>query len=268
MNRGNGKGAYNLLKSRAEMSNINPVPSYRAYGVTKKENVFTHLNEILAILLGWVIYIPYFFVIIVGTLFMIKLGGNTGIVFASFVGLLFVYFVLARNIRKRAKFIRKLRKQCRKFGYAFELKRSFLKGLRFNKKGIDLIVHTPYKRWYVRFMTPKRHRSHITILSKTEIEIKTNVTRNAIKAVLGLGNMKTKYVDYSFDEEFKSDRMDTQKVLLVNPVPLDMFKRDRDGARIPIGTGEKIYDYIMYSGSGFINALDREYNENKTRGRF
>ena len=262
------RSTFNLLKSNAEISKINPVPSYRAYGVTKRENIFTYLNELLAILLGWFIYIPCFVIIFIGTIFMVKLFGNTGIIFVFLTVLLFIYFVLGRNIRKRAKFISKLRKKCKRLGYAVEFKRNFIKGLKFNKKGIDLIVHTPYKRWYVRFMTPKKHRSHITFVSKYEIEIKTNVTRNAMKAVLGFGKTKVKRIGYSFDEVFKTDRMETQKVILVNPVPLDIFKMDIDGARIPIGTGEKLYDYIMFSGSSFINTLQREYDENKRRGRF
>ena len=269
MGRGSGKGTYNLLKTSSEMSNINPVPSYRAYGVRKRENLFTYLNEILAVLLGWFIYIPYFFVIFIGTWFFVKGLGNTGVILFFLIVLLFVYFVLARKIRKRAKFIIKLRKQCRKLGYAVELKRSFFKGLRFNKEGIDLIVHTPYKRWYLRFLTPKKHNSHITFLSKDKIEITTNVIRNNVKAVLGFGKEKTKQVDYFFNEEFKSDRIEIQKVLLVNPVPLDIFRKDTYGARIPIGAGERLYDdYVLFTGSSFINALEREYNENKTRGRF
>ena len=80
MNRGNGKGTYNILKTSSEMSNINPVPSYRAYGVRKRENLFTYLNEILAVLLGWFIYIPYFFVIFIGTWFFVKGLGNTGVI--------------------------------------------------------------------------------------------------------------------------------------------------------------------------------------------
>ncbi len=268
MARRENRSTYNLLKSSAEISKVNPVPSYRAYGVTKRENIFTYLNEILAVLLGWFIYIPLFAIILIGTVYMVMLWGSVGTVFLFLIGFIIIYFVLARNIRKRARFISKLRKKCKWFGYTVEFKRSFLKGLKFNKKGIDLIVHTPHKRWYVRFMTPKKHKSHITFVSKYEIEVKTNVTRNAMKAVLGLGKTKVKRIDYSFDEEFKLDRMPTQKVLLVNPVPLDMFKKDRDGGTIPIDTGEKLYDYIMFTGNGFINALEREYDENKTRGRF
>ncbi len=266
----NSRGSFNLLKSSAEISQsetsrINPVPAYRAYGVTKRENFFTVLNEILAIILGWYLYIPCFFIILVGTIFMIKLLGNTGVIFAFLVIILFIYFVLGRNIRKRASFVSKLRKKCKQLGYAFEFKRSFFRGLRFNNEGIDLIVHSPYKRWYLRFMTPKKHRSYITILNRNEIEVKTNVTRNHLKAVLGFGKIKVRRYDYSFKEVFNSDSIKTQKVLLINPVPLDMFKKDIDGATIPIGSGEKLYDYVMFSGSGFISDLQREYDESKKR---
>ena len=268
MGRRENRGTYNLLKLSSNVSKTNPVSRYRAYEVAKRENIFTKLNEILVVLLGWFIYILLFTIILIGTVFMVMVGGSIGIVFLFLTGFLFVYFVLARNIRKRAKFISKLRKKCKRFGYAFEFKRSFLKGLKFNKKGIDLIVHTPYKRWYVRFMTPKKRSSHITFVSKYEIEVKTNVTRNSMKFVLGFGRTKVKRVEYSFDEEFKIDRIQTQKVLLVNPVPLDMFKKDRYGGTVPIDTGEKLYDYIMFTSNGFINALEREYEANKTTGRF
>ena len=75
-------------------------------------------------------------------------------------------------------------------------------------------------------------------------------------------------MEYSFDEVFAAYGTKVQKVLLVNPVPYDMFKKDVYGATIPIGTGEKLYDYIMFSGTGFINTLKREYDDRKKRGRY
>lgn len=248
-------------KTRPEVSEYNPVPLYRSYGVTKRESIFTKINEILAVFVGWIIYIPCFIIIFIGTAFMVYAMGSVGVVFSSLAVLLFVYFVLARNIRKRARFIFKLRKKCRNLGYVFKFKRSFLSGLKFNKEGIDLEVYTPDKIWYLRFMTPKTHKSHITILNKFEMEIKTNITRSRMKRILGLDTVKVRRIDYSFNEVFKRDNIETQKVLLVNPVPFDMFKMDIDGARIPIGTGEKLYDYIMLSANGFINTLQREYDE-------
>ena len=47
----------------------------------------------------------------------------------------------------------------------------------------------------------------------------------------------------------------------MNPVPHDVFKTDMDGAVIPIGTGEPMKGYIMFSGSGFIETLRREAEE-------
>ena len=139
--------------------------------------------------------------------------------------------------------------------------------MKFNKEGIDFIVHTPTKKWVVRFMTPKKKSCYITFLDKETIEIKK--LKRQIKLRLGIfgtgeidnGKSKVRILPYSFDELPCFDDVAVQKVLLVNPVPLEMFKAEGGGARIPIGTGERLYDYIMYSGTGFINTLEREYNE-------
>ncbi len=257
----------NKKKARPEVSEINPVPLYRSYGVTKKETIFTRINEVIATVLEWLLYITYIIMIVIGTLFMIKLGGALAIVCVFIPTVLFVFFVLARKKRKRAKFLSKMKRQCRRFGYTLEKKRSFLKGLKFNKKGIDFIVHTPTKKWIVRFMTPRKKKCHITFLNKETIEIKT--IKRQIKLRLGIfgsgdldtGRNKVRFVSYSFDDSISFDNIEAQKVLLINPVPLEMFKTEGSGSRIPIGTGERLYDYIMYSGTGFINTLEREYNE-------
>ena len=276
-------------KRSPSVSEYNPVPLYRSYGVTKKENIFTVLNEYLAVLLGWLLYIPMFAIIIIGTIFMIKLLGATGTLFVVVSAVLIVYFVLARKIRKRAKFILRLQKKCRQLGYTMELKRGFLKGLKLNKEGIDLVIHTPTKKWFVRFMTTKRRNSHVTFLNKDTIEIKKikgrvklrsgmfgymhhNLSKPRVSNIvprvsmhdhqsIEKGSPKLSYIPYSFNEIFNDDNFEVQKALVVNPVPLEMFKVDKGGSRIPIDTGERMFDYIMFSGSGFIKTLEREFEE-------
>ena len=276
-------------KHRPKVSRYNPVPLYRSYGVTKKENIFTALNEYLAVILGWLLYIPMFAIIIIGTLFMIKLLGSAGILFVFVSALLLVYFVLARKLRKRARFILRLRKLCKKMGYVLEMKRGFLKSLKFNKDGIDLVIHTPTKKWFVRFMTTKKRNSHVTFLNKDTIEIKKikgriklrsgmfgymhhNLSKPRVSNIvprvsmhdhqsIEKGSPKLSYIPYSFNEIFNDDNFEVQKALVVNPVPLEMFKTDKSGSRIPIDTGERLFDYIMFSGSGFLNTLEREYQD-------
>ena len=254
-------------KERPSVSEYNPVPLYRSYGVTKQESIFTVLNEYIAIILGWLLYIPMFAIIIIGTIFMIKLFGAVGTLFVIVSVVMIIYFVLARKIRKRAKFILRLQKKCRRLGYTMELKRGFLKGLKFNKEGIDLVVHTPTKKWFVRFMTTKKRNSHVTFLNKDTIEIKKIKGRVKLRSgmfgyhSLAVGNPKISHIQYSFDETFNGEDVEVQKALVVNPVPLEMFKRDKGGSRIPIDTGERLFDYIMFSGSGFLNTLEREYKE-------
>ena len=254
-------------KERPVVSEYNSVPLYRAYGVTKKENIFTVLNEVLAIVMGWLLYILFFAIIIIGTVFMIKLLGSIGILCVFFSIFMLVYFVLARKIRKRAKIILKLKKKCRQLGYALELKRGFFKGLKFNKEGIDFVVHTPTKKWAVRFMTPKKRKCHITFLDKNTIEIKKiKGTVRLRNGIFGYNSLKIKpdkitHENYSYDDVITFNNVPVQKILLVNPVPLDMFKRDSGGSYIPIDTGERLFDYMLCSGTGFLNTLEREHDK-------
>ena len=287
----NNKLWHRKSKERPSVSEYNPVPLYRSYGITKQESIFTVLNEYIAIILGWLLYIPMFAIIIIGTIFMICLLGPVGIVFVFASILMLIYFVLARKIRKRAKFILKLQKTCRKLGYTMELKRGFLKGLKFNKEGIDLVIHTPTKKWFVRFMTTKKRNSHVTFINKDVIEIKKikgrvklrsgmfgymhhNLSKPRVSNIvprvsmhdhqsIEKGSPKLSYIPYSFNEIFNDDNFEVQKALVVNPVPLEMFKTDKSGSRIPIDTGERLFDYIMFSGSGFINTLEREYQKKR-----
>ena len=126
-------------KSRPVVSESNPFPMYRAYGVTKKETIFTKINELLATVIGWLMFLPSIAIIVIGTISMIYILGYTGIFLTWLSAFLFIYFVVGRKIRKRAKFLIKLKRQCKKMGYLFEYKRRFFAGIRPNKKGIDFV---------------------------------------------------------------------------------------------------------------------------------
>ena len=248
-------------QKRPDISKYNPVPLYRSYGKTKNESIFAAINEMLVTVISFAFLGICLAFIVIGIVFFIYALQKIGVIIVCFSALLFTYFVILRSFRKRVSFLMKLKRKCRKFGYKIEKKRGILQGLRLNREGFDLIVNSRDMKWYVRFFTPRRHASHITILDKNTIEVKTNLYSNTWKILLKLNKVKVKRYDYSYDDEIYSSGIKTTKVLLVNPVPHDMFKKDRDGAVIPIGTGEKLYDYTIFSGSGFINELQREYEK-------
>jgi hypothetical protein len=237
------------------------VPLHRSYGIKKRVSIFTYINEIIPFILAIAMIALYGSVLVVGVWALISMLGYIGIALSFIAVLAFIYIVILRVARKRIKFIRRLKRRCKSLGFTIEKKRSFGKGLKFNKEGIDFIVDTGKKCFCVRYFTTKKFLTHVIFADEKTIHLKTNVTRSHFKYVLGLNKPKMKYIDYSFDEKIRIDGRKVQKILLLNPVPHDCFKKDYDGAVIPIGTGEHMFDYILYSGSSFLNALDREAQE-------
>ncbi len=255
---GGRKKHYGGKESPAKESDIGQVPLHRSYGVKKREGFFTHLNNTIAMVMAICLIIFLSIIWIMGIIMLIALLGHTGILLLAVAALLFVYLKLCRTLRKRLKFIFKLKRTCKRLGLKLQFKRGVLKGMKLNDRGLDFIVDSPKKRWCVRFYTPKKYLSHLTFIDKNTVEIKTNITKSRLKLVLGLEDPKTSRIPYSFTDEVSSGSKRVAKALILNPVPHDVFKKDADGATIPIGTGEQLYGYTMFSGSGFLDALHRE----------
>jgi hypothetical protein len=258
----NNNNSFFRLQARSKVTkNLDETPLHRSYGVKKRVTVFTRLNNLLATLLAMTFIVLYSVVFVVGIWALTTMLGKIGIALSVLAVLAFVYFYLLRVVRKRIKFIIKLKRKCKALGFKIKFVRGFWKGMRRNTEGIDFTVDTGKKCFCVRYFTTFKFLSHITFIDKETISITKNITKSHFKFILGFNKSKTAEVKYSFDDKFNVYNRKTQKILLLNPVPHDCFKKDGDGAIIPIGTGEHIQDYIIYSASTFINALVRESQE-------
>ena len=233
-------------------------PLYRSYGVKKRVSVFTHINSGLAVIMAIALMVMLTIMWIAGAMMLIILMGGIGTAIAIIATFSFVYFKLCRKMRKRAKLMRRLKRRCRKLGYTITSKRGFFKGLKFNKEGFDLTVDTGKKLWCVRFFTPPKYLCHLVILSKDKMQFRLNITRSYFKFILGLNEEKRVDFDYSFDDELPETDKKAERALLLNPVPHELFKKDEDGAVIPTGTGTHIHGYTVFTGSGFLQTLERE----------
>ncbi|MBE6578145.1 MAG: DUF2207 domain-containing protein [Ruminococcaceae bacterium] len=240
---------------------IDEVPLYRAYGVKKRVTIFTRINDLLPPILAVILFSLYGMVLFAGVWALVTMLGYIGIMLCILGFLAFVYFFVLRTVRKRLKFIRKLKRRCKTLGFKIKKLRSFRKGFKNSTEGFDFTVDTGKKCYCVRYYTSTKYLTHITFIDEETIAIKRNITKSHFKLILGFNNPKTKYVKYSFKDTMNVYNRKTQKVLLLNPVPHDCFKKDADGSIIPIGTGEHICDYIVYSGTSFINTLSRESGE-------
>ncbi|MBQ9112776.1 MAG: hypothetical protein IJY08_04265 [Clostridia bacterium] len=235
-----------------------PVSLPRSYGVRKRVTWVTRLNDIIASVLAVILIAFFALIFAAGCIWLNLMLGAMGVVLAGTCIVLLIYFIPCRKLRKRLKFIFRLKRRCKKLGYKLEFKRGLFHGLRFNTEGLDFTVDTRKKQWRVRFMTPRKYLSHIIFIDKNTIDIRTNITRSRLKFVLGLNSEKIRRTEYSFNDPLPTGYKKVSRALILNPVPHDAFKKDSDGAVIPIGTGEYLYGYTMFSGSGFLETLMRE----------
>ncbi len=224
----------------------------------REEGIIGKFSGLLATIMGlWIIFFCAM-VLTTFTYFMIAAFGKVGIILAVVTALLLIYLIALRVPRKRIAFMRKLKRFCKKNGFRIKKERGFIKSLRNNANGFDLIVSSRSTSYYVRFYAAYRRASHLTFCDENIVQVTTNIHNNRFKVVLGLDKLRVKNKSYSYSDKPPSSVKNAVKVLLVNPVPHDMFKMNPGGTVTPTGTGEKLYGYTLYTASGFLNMLERE----------
>ncbi|MBO7310840.1 MAG: hypothetical protein J6U86_05545 [Clostridia bacterium] len=242
---------------RPEVSEIDPVPLYRSYGVRKKEGFFTHLNLWLARIIAIMIFSIIGVAGIVAFYATIRMLGAIGIVITFILIFCFIYFKVLRTARKRYKFIKKLKKFCKKNNLTLKIHRGFFKGLRRNKTGFDFTVTTPSVIWCARFFTCRKRNSHVTFEDNSSITITENIIKNRIFENFGLVKTKNSRVPYSFNDPLPQSDIKAERALIFNPVPRMVFKKNYDGVTEATGSGEQLHGYTIFTGSGFLNTLKR-----------
>lgn len=248
-------------KIRAVESTENPVPLHRSYGVRKKEGFFAWFNNKIAAVFALILIAFLVVIWFLGIFALMGALGAIGTALSFVVTACIVYFVGLRRVRIRRKFIRRLKKVCKKCNFKLTFKRGFFSALRFHFDGLDFTVETGEKLYCVKLI-PAKKLSHVIFYDKDTVQIRTNITRSHFKLVLGFNDPKTKMVKFGFEStEIPHTSKEVENVALLNPVPLDMFRRDSDGAVIATGNGHRFYDYTLYAGSGFINALVRRHED-------
>ncbi len=244
-------------KQRPQISEIDPVPLYRSYGVTKKEGFFAKFNIVLARIIATVLLLFITAIdisIIAVMLYMLK---QIGVVILVVIVFSIIYFGALKTVRKRKKFIRKLKRVCKKNNFRLEFHRSFSKGMKFNTQGLDFTVKTNAGIWCARFLTCKR-KSNLVFEDKNTITVQTNIFTNKIKEVYGLSQKKHIRMDYSFNDALPTSSLPVVRALILNPAPFSIFKKDSDGVIGTTGNGEQMYGcYTVFTGSGFISTILR-----------
>ena len=157
--------------TKIENSDIFPVSRARAYGVTKKETVFTRINEYLADILFFGLMTLSMLIIVVGACGMVYMLQEIGVMLCVIFAVAFVYAVALRTVRKRLFFLMKLKRLCKKNKIRIVFHRSFFQSLKNNGSGYDMTVETGTAIYPVRFFAVRKYDSAMVLLDNKTVQI-------------------------------------------------------------------------------------------------
>lgn len=244
-----------------EVTNVvyGEIPLYRSYGVKKKYNpTLIKLNNFLArSLVAFFIFFQLFVVSTVAFAFWFYAGELISTV-VTLILVTLLYFLNTRIPRARRKFTKKLKKLCKEKKYRLEFKRSFWKSLSWaDKDEIDFSLKAGKYTYFVRYATATKTLSTMSFLSKTELVYTKHPRNNKFTLIFDFKDKK-KLLPISFPSYINNDDKYSIKAILINPVPMNIEKKGSFGEGMePTGTGERLFGYTIFNGTGFIETVQR-----------
>ena len=249
-------------------SDFNPIDPARAYGVTKKEFViFEWIKLTVYRLIGAAFVCAMFSIVIIGTLAFL-ICGNALVSFVVMLGfsLLFLLF-FTKPLRKRARFIRKMKRLCRKKNYKLKLEQGFFDALVWSPDRIDFSLNTGRYTYLVHYLTVRKYRSAVTFCDKHSFYRTKFPPPNVFTIIFGF-KPKTKYFKVSFPEPYTIGTHKTVNAIIVNPVCRDLYIKNKDGVTEPTGSGASGFGYTVFTGSGFLETIVRNEESAAYEGDF
>ena len=253
-----------VVQEQEQRVETEDVPLYRSYGVTKKVNPVTRkIRDVIAKGLTVILLVTELAIIFFVT-FMLAFYTDLLVATVLFIILFSIFFYNATKLlRRRARFIQKLKRTCKKNGYSIEFKRNFVKGFSWaNDDAVDFVLKAGRWTYYVKLATSKRFLSSYTFISKNEMKY-TKIARNNRFTVILDFRDKTYSMPIVFPENIDAEDKYTVKAILINPAVMNIERKGSDGAIIPTGSGEKLFGYTIYTGTGFIETIKRNAEESE-----
>ncbi len=159
--------------------------------------------------------------------------------------LLFLFILSFRAYRKRRALLKDLERICREKEYTLSgVRHPYLSVIRFSA-GESFSVETPDGRYSVKLIGGVRRM--VPLILQTD-GTGCFVHRLCIR--------KFELLRYESVFTFGYDSTD-KRILVINPIPKKVFLRDM-GKTVLIDNGDRVGDFRIYTGSAFVNALERE----------
>jgi len=244
-------------KAKVEVSEYNPVPLYRSYGKTRREYKFIEELKLLLVRAAgaFVLGVPLMLLAVGFAALMI--WGELLIKVIVTLALVLVVGVLAtRMMRKRASFLRKLKRLCRERGYGLKIDRGAVKSLIVDDEKCDLTLETGDAVYYVNMIGAESGRQRLCLESDSEFKVMLPPLKNQFTTVFGFKTKVKKHrVDYSSVPSFEGKR--SVKVLLMTPSFDHVEYRTSNVSTAPTGSGGEHFGITLYTAKGFLNMLKR-----------
>ncbi len=158
---------------------------------------------------------------------------------------LVIFWRTIRAFFKRRSFIKKLKKLCKKEGYTLsKIERPYAEVF-FPHGGMNFTVGAHGKEYDCKFLAAKAKGAFMIFFAGGE---------GVFERVFRLRELEFFKLHKPFYYDFESDK---RKVLILTPVPKKTFIADHSKLR-PVDNGEIIWDYKLFSGYGFLGALERD----------
>ena len=241
----------------ARTSDFNPIEPARAYGVTKRESVVYETIKLGVFrLVGLAFFGAMLSIMVLGTLAFV-FSGNVLVSFVVSVGYALVFlFVLTKPIRKRARFIHKMKRLCKKKNYKLKVEQGFFNALVWSPDKIDFSLNTGRYTYLVHYLTVTKYRASVTFCDKHNFYRTKYPPPNVFTIILGLRPRVKRYT-VSFPEPYTVGGHKNVNAIVVNPVCRDLYIKNHDGVTEPTGSGAECFGYSIYTGTGFLESIVR-----------
>lgn len=173
-----------------------------------------------------------------------------------------------RLLYKRRKFLRKLKKYCKKNKYRLENETKMLSSALKEHDGANFVINANGKRYACKLLASKNKGDPMYFTENGELYVVKSKSFTFLGGVRGMGgagatinslNFSNKAIlsSFAFESEYT-------KVVIVNPISAKIFVGHPEHS-MAIDVGSTVGDYHIYNASGFMNAVERDCVDAKKR---